>query len=470
MKIFFWILLFPVVLQAQTLSVSTDSLMKHVNYFASPALNGRLPGTDGFLKAVQYSEYYFEQHELTQVLNDSWQQNIPIETNVIDSARVMIETGRDMLELIPGVDFSVRGYSGSGNVTAPVVFCGYGFDSEKYSDYKDISDKDLDVKGCIVMVFKSNPPFIESLPDYSIRKVADIAYKHGAVGVIFVSPPNQKNPQKPIGSMMHGPGAMHADLPQIQMSVEKADYVAGWHSLLELQKRIDTLQKPLSMGCQRHVNIQVNATYNANGNTTNIIAMLPGSDPVLKDEYIILGAHLDHVGAIGNTVYYPGANDNASGSAAVLELARIFSADRSKLKRSVIFVLFGSEEKGLDGSTYFVNNLPVPKEKIVAVFNMDCIGCGDSLMAGNGKSCPDLWNMAIGIAQQNKWAVSQRTWDGGGADLKPFYDAGIPGLYFVNTNAHQQLHLPSDTPEILNQPQFSRMVMWVEAVTRKLLM
>ncbi|MGD9493703.1 MAG: M20/M25/M40 family metallo-hydrolase [Bacteroidales bacterium] len=468
MKIFFWILLFPVVLQAQTLSVSTDSLMKHVNYFASPALNGRLPGTDGFLKAVQYSEYYFEQHELTQVLNDSWQQNIPIETNVIDSARVMIETGRDMLELIPGVDFSVRGYSGSGNVTAPVVFCGYGLDSDVYSDYRDI-----DVKGKIVLIFKSIPPFFKSsMPDYSIRGATDAAYKHGAVAVIFVSQPNQNHPQEPIGSMMHGAGPMHADLPQIQISVEKAEYLMSnsGYSLKQLQTSIDSLKKPCSIAAKKQASVYVEANYNVNGKTTNIIAMLPGSDPVLKDEYIILGAHLDHVGAIGNTVYYPGANDNASGSVAVLELARIFSADRSKLKRSVIFVLFGSEEKGLDGSTYFVNNLPVPKEKIVAVFNMDCIGCGDSLMAGNGKSCPDLWNMAIGIAQQNKWAVSQRTWEGGGADLKPFYDAGIPGLYFVNTNAHQQLHLPSDTPEILNQPQFSRMVMWVEAVTRKLLM
>jgi len=468
MKNIFWILLFPVALQAQILSVSTDSLMKHVNYFASPALNGRLPGTLGYIETIQYSENYFEKHGLKQVLNDSWQQYIPIETNVIDSARVLIETGRDMLELIPGVDFSVRGYSGSGDVTAPVVFCGYGLDSDIYSDYKDI-----DVNGKIVLIFKSNPPFLKStLPEYSIRRAADAAYQHGAVAVIFVSQPNQQHPQEPIGSMMHGPGAMHSDLPQIQISVEKADLLmsGSGFTLSQLQSSIDSLKKPSSVACSKQASVYVKAKYNANGNTTNIIAMLPGTDPVLKNEYIILGGHFDHVGAIGNSVFYPGANDNASGSAAVLERARIFAADSGKLKRAVIFVLFGSEEKGLDGSTYFVNHLPVPKEKIVAVFNMDCIGCGDSLMAGNGKSCPDLWNTAIEIAQQNKWPVSQRTWEGGGADLKPFYEAGIPGLYFVNTNAHQQLHLPSDTPEIIIQPQFTRMVMWVEAVTRKLAM
>lgn len=468
MKNIFWILLFPVVLQAQTLSVSTDSLMKHVNYFGSPALNGRLPGSGGYLKAVQYAEDYFVDHGLQQVGNISWRQDIPIETNVIDSARVLIETGRDMMELIPGVDFSVRGYSGSGDVTAPVVFCGYGLDSDEYSDYKGI-----DVEGKIVLIFKTIPPFFKStMPDYSIRGAADAAYKHGAVAVIFVSQPNQNHPQEPIGSMMHGAGPMHADLPQIQISVEKAEYLMSnsGYSLKQLQTSIDSLKKPCSIAAKKQASVYVKANYNANGHTTNVIGMLPGSDPELKNEYIILGGHLDHVGSIGNSVLYPGANDNASGSAAVLELARIFSADRSKLKRSVIFVLFGSEEKGLDGSSYFVNHLPVPKENIVAVFNMDCIGCGDSLMAGNGKSCPDLWNTAAEVAKQHKWPMSQRTWEGGGADLKPFYEAGIPGLYFVNTNAHQQLHLPSDTPEILNQPQFTRMVRWVEAVTRKLAM
>jgi len=468
MKRLFWIFLFPVVLQAQTLSVSTDSLMKHVRYFSSPALNGRLPGSDGFLKTVQYAEQYFAQHGLQQIQKSTWRQDIPIETNVIDSARVLIETGRDMMELVPGVDFSVRGYSGSGHVTAPVVFCGYGLDTDDYSDYKGV-----DVKGKIVLIFKSVPPFLKTtLPEYSIRRASDAAYQHGAVAAIFVSQPNQPHPQEPIGSMMHGEGPMHADLPQIQLSVGKAEFLmtGSGYTLKQLQSSIDSLKMPCSVPCTKEASVFVQTNYDANGHTTNVIAMLPGSDPRLKDEYIILGAHHDHVGSIGNTVLYPGANDNASGTAAVLELARIFSADRSRLKRSVVFVLFGSEEKGLDGSTYFVNHLPVPKEKIVAVFNMDCIGCGDSLMAGNGKSCPVLWNLAIEIAKQNKWPVSDRTWEGGGADLKPFYEAGIPGLYFVNTNAHQQLHLPADTPEILNQPQFTRMVQWVEAVTRRMAM
>ena len=134
----------------------------------------------------------------------------------------------------------------------------------------------------------------------------------------------------------------------------------------------------------------------------------------------------------------------------------------------MLFVLFGSEEKGLDGSEYFVNNLPMPKKDIYAVFNIDCIGCGDSLMAGNGLSSPDLWNLSIDIAKQNNWQVSKNTWGGGGADLKPFYQAGINGLYFVNTNAHQNLHLPSDNIDIINKTQYARTVEWIEKITRSI--
>lgn len=467
MRKFFWLLLFPVFVQAQTMSVSTDSLMKHINYLASPTLNGRLPGSSGYFTAVQYSVDFFHNHGLHRAGDFKMRQMVPIETNVIDSARVLIGTEGNMTELKAGVDFSVRGYSGSGDVTAPVVFCGYGYDSTIYSDYKGV-----DVKGKIVLVFKSNPPFLKGLPEYSIRRTADAAYRHGAKAVIFVSQPNQKEPQKPIGSMMHGTGLFHQDMPQIQLTVEKAGVLMqnSGFTLSRLQTSIDSLQAPASVAAGCNASVFVKAGYNPKGHTTNVVAMLPGHDPVLKDEYVILGGHLDHVGSIGKQIYYPGANDNASGSAAVLELARVFSADSSSLKRSIIFVLFSSEEKGLDGSTFFVNNLPVPKEKIVAVFNMDCIGCGDSLMAGNGKSCPALWDTAAEVAKLNNWPMSQRTWEGGGADLTPFFKAGIPGLYFVNTHAHQNLHLPSDSPEIINQEQYTRMVKWVEAVTRKMVM
>ncbi len=450
-------------IRAQQTEVNADSLMKHIRFLSSQTLTGRLPGTKGYELAVDYCMNYMQTLGVKPAGIGFWPQVFPIDVNQIDSAAVLIETGRDMKELIPAIDFSVRGYSGSGNVTSDVVFCGYGFDSSIYSDFAG-----LDIAGKIALVFKSNPPFIPDLKQFSIRRTADFAYQHGAAAIVFVSTPNQPNPQKPIGSVMHGEGPMHTDFPQIQISQEIAAELLknSGHTLSELQTLIDSTGAPQSFSLDRQMSLMVNARYNESGVAQNVVGMIEGNDPVLKNEYIVLTAHLDHVGSLGSSVYYPGANDNASGSAAVLEMARLFSLRQKDMKRSVLFVLFACEEKGLVGAEWFAGHLPVEKEQIVAVFNMDCIAFGDSLMVGNGKSCPALWQKASEIASDHHLPMTQRTWAGGGADLTPLHQKGIPGLYFVTTNSYDHLHLPSDKPETLNQKLYAEMVQLVYFLSR----
>ena len=147
---------------------------------------------------------------------------------------------------------------------------------------------------------------------------------------------------------------------------------------------------------------------------------------------------------------FPGANDNASGSAGVIELAEAFQKSELRPRRSILFVLFASEEQGLFGSNHFIENIKIDSEKIVAMFNFDSIGSGDSIQVGNGKSSPKLWNLAKKIDRENFNLVVEDTWNGGGADLTPFYETGIPGLYFVSKYSYEHLHLPTDTPETLN--------------------
>lgn len=171
-----------------------------------------------------------------------------------------------------------------------------------------------------------------------------------------------------------------------------------------------------------------------------------------------MGAHLDHVGRQGNNLYYPGANDNASGSAAVLQLARAFVNGNVRPARSIIFVLFTSEEQGLNGSEFFAKNLPVPLEKIVAMFNLDCIGSGDSIQVGSGKSSPVLWDIAHKNDSLYTKKMVAQTWSGGGADATPFFNIGIPTLYFVSKYSYTHLHLPTDTPETLNAELFEKIV------------
>jgi Zn-dependent M28 family amino/carboxypeptidase len=189
----------------------------------------------------------------------------------------------------------------------------------------------------------------------------------------------------------------------------------------------------------------------------NVVGMIEGSDNKLKNEYVILGAHLDHVGSQAGLLF-PGANDNASGSAAVLELAKAFVKGGVKPKRSVVFVLFAGEEQGLNGSKYFVDNWKKGYNKITAMINLDCVGYGDSIQVGNGKSVPDLWKIAKDLDEISFNSMISRTWAGGGADATPFFENGIPCLYFVTTNSYDYLHLPGDKEETLNPDLFEKVV------------
>ncbi len=187
--------------------------------------------------------------------------------------------------------------------------------------------------------------------------------------------------------------------------------------------------------------------------------MIEGSDPDLKKEYLIIGAHLDHVGSQAGKIYFPGANDNASGSAALLQIAREFSKAQKKPKRSIIFVFFAGEEQGLYGSKYFSENMKFSKEKVKAMINLDCVGYGDSIQIGGGESAPTFWNIAKQIDNGNDKLLVTRTWKGGGADAESFYEKGIQTLYFVTTNSYKHLHMLSDKPETLNKNLF-------EAITK----
>ena len=181
----------------------------------------------------------------------------------------------------------------------------------------------------------------------------------------------------------------------------------------------------------------------------NVVGRIEGADPALRDQFLVIGAHLDHVGSQGG-IYFPGANDNASGAAAVVAIAEAFARGGPPPKRSVLFVLFSSEESGLDGSKRFVEHPPVPLERIVAYFNLDCVGHGDSIQVGSGKTSPKLWQLARDLDARGARLTVEETWGGGGADATPFAEKKIPTLYFASKFSYTHLHLPSDQPATLN--------------------
>jgi hypothetical protein len=451
-------------------SIRASRLLETVTFFSSPELQGRKPGSEGYYRAAAYAADYMAQLGLEPAGDDGFFQNVDVEyAHITGNPEFILLQGEETVKSFElGSDFVCRGITGFADIAAEVVFCGYGISEEAYDDYAG-----TDVTGKIVMVFKQNPAW--EIKGFDAREQhnryrANVAASRGALGMILVSTPLSKNPQKPIGSIMDGSGTYQPNFPQIHADISVADMLlhgSGKPSLKELQHTIDIQKKPQSLALGIRVRIHIEGEYHPAQKSMNVAGLLPGSDPELMNEYLVIGAHLDHVGSQGHHLYFPGANDNASGSAAVLAIAEAFAKNDILPERSVYFVLYTSEEQGMLGSKHFVEHAPVPAEQIVAALNLDCIAFGDSIQIGAGKANPALWNIAWQLDSLTSKRMSRASWQGGGADLEAFYQAGIPGLYFVTRDSYAHLHLPSDLPETLNQGLFEQIVKLAYGVAHK---
>ncbi len=458
------IILFASLLIAQNTKglseINKEDLLKNVRILSSVDFDGRLPGSEGYNKAAQFIADKFLELGITPAGDEMYFQNFNIEYNKIESP-VSFKTivDGDTISYSLGKDFVFRGFTGSGNFTLPVVFCGYGISRPdlNYDDYEGIN-----VTNKIVMVFKQNPKWKNDDKDWGTnypREKSLVAKKHGAKGILFLSLPNDEKPQPLIGSVLHGDGEQPVDFPQLQISFEAANRLLSktGFTISDCQTKIDEKKKPISMNLITRAHIEVNAGYEKYSPTKNVAAIIEGSDEKLKDEYVVIGAHLDHVGSQAGLLF-PGANDNASGSAAVLEIAKAFVKGGLQPKRSVIFVLFAGEEQGLLGAKHFVESWKKGYDKITAMINLDCIGYGDSIQVGNGKSSPKLWEIADQIDETSFNSMVERTWNGGGADATPFHEKAIPCLYFVTTNSYDHLHQTTDEVSTLNPTLFEKVV------------
>ena len=441
-------------------SINCRELLEVVELLSSRDFDGRLSGSEGYNRAAGYVAERFAELELMPAGEDGYFQYLNVEYNRIDTPAVFYllnEKGKKLYVL--GEDYVFRGFTGSADFRLPVVFCGYGISRPDigFDEYENMNVKDK-----IVIVFKQNPKWKIGDNEWgndSPREKSRVAFEHGAKGILFVSLQDDMWSRALIGSVAHGDGEQIEDIPQLHISSESADdfISATGYSVEQCRERIDRAQKPFSFITGNQAGIKVNARYVKNAKTMNVAGILEGNDPVLKDEYLIIGAHLDHVGSQAGLLF-PGANDNASGSAGLLEIAEAFQLSDLKPRRSILFVFFASEEQGLYGSKHFVENLNIEPESITAMFNLDCVGYGDSIQIGNGKSSPELWNLAKKIDKENSNLMVSETWSGGGADATPFHEKGIPCLYFASKYSYDHIHQPTDTPETLNPELYENLV------------
>lgn len=442
--------------------INSANLEKTVKNLSSPKYDGRLPASNGYLKAADYIVSELKSIGLKPFYKDSYFQNVPVEYNEIIktpefSLLLPLKNAKPQVYQL-GKDFVCRGMTGSGNIRSNIVFCGYGISKPEwgYDDYANI-----DVKGKIVLVFKQNPSWntdkSKNWDKLFTRYKANIAAEKGAIGIIFISKPLDKEPQKPIGSIMESDEAQNISMPQIHvdLSIVPDMLYPSSYSIGKLQAKIDSAKAPFSFSLNTIATINISAKYVKEQNSPNVVSCIEGTDPVLKNEYIILGAHLDHVGRQSSEFYFPGANDNASGCAAILEIARCLK--KAGTKRSVLFIFFTNEESGLHGARFFAEHSPVNIDSITAMLNFDCVGFGDSIQVGGGKSNMQLWNIARNADKTLTDIMTYQTWPGGGSDATPFFEKNIPTLYFVSKYSYKHLHLASDTYETLNYKLFEKL-------------
>lgn len=459
--------------------ITSGEIMDHIKFLASDELEGRRAGTRGDRKAVRYLTRAFRSYGLEPMGKGSYSVKSPftftagVELGRGNTLRIVTD-GREV-SLRLGKEFRPLGFSASGEVEGGLVFTGYGIEAEDlgYDDYATV-----DVEGKVVMVLFYSPdgtnPHGEFGSYAAPRFKAITAREKGAAGVILVMGPEEDPDPEYLKGLSRHQGTMDSGIPVVTLTQRKASELlslAG-RDLAEVQNEINGTRQPLSFELPVTVLLKT-SLKKIELRTWNVVGMVEGTDPVLSGEYVIVGAHYDHLGWGGEGSLSPdtvaihnGADDNASGTAGLLELAEWFASHPAR--RSLIFAAFGAEELGLLGSSYFVNHSPVPLEKIVAMVNMDMIGrMKDSTLVVGGAGTSSLWKELVGARAGSFGLVPNFDEPGYGAsDHQSFYLKNIPVLFFF-TGIHEDYSRPSDDWEKINAPGEERIVRLVRDVVQQ---
>ena len=457
-------------------TLNPERVYDDIKVLASEKFAGRLPGTEGNAMAVELVQKRFESLGLVTPVKQvsylqpfkfkQWSKTAPSVFSIADQSYVE-ET-----------DFFTLAYSGSAKVTAELVFAGYGivvppFSRETYPDcildpagYDDYAG--LDVKDKIVIVLRRTPnddatiqascpanpeadmgePETLARFDYKARN----AINHGALAVIFVQ--NYLNPPDlPEGAGLsisndEYPAAIFANRDLVDAKVPDLKTWAG---------AIDSALKPNGKPTGVTATVEVTSEIVITA-TENVIGVIPGSDPLLKDETVVIGAHLDHLGTgTGGEIYY-GADDNASGLAVMMELAKALVESGKAPARTVVFAGWNGEEEGLLGSCYYVIKDPLfPIEKIKAAFSVDMVGLGNGtgLYLYGATETDKSWIadlMAGAAAKKGLEYFVEPAEQSYASDHACFAQAGAAGVMAqsLTWDDHWSYHTPGDTSDAIS--------------------
>lgn len=444
--------------------ITAQELKDHVQFLASDSLKGRKPGTPEANVAAQYILDQFRSYGMKPMFEGGFQYfDIVSDVTLGEQNMLLFQGFNGTLKK----DFIPLAFSSSGTVDAPVFFGGYGFnidtDSLKWNDYQDVI-----LNGSWVMILRADPeldnPESKFIPFSDVRSKILTAKDKGAAGVLLVTPSGLDKDDKLMPLVVEN-NEVTSGIPVINIKRSVADLIlnSSGYTVDSLEKAIVSAKAPKSFAIPGIVRGTVDVTQKKE-KTANVVALLEGSDPLLKSEYLVVGAHYDHLGFGGpnsgsrmpdTNAVHNGADDNASGTAMILELAESFTDQIEPAGRSIIFVAFSAEEMGLIGSKYFVNNSPVDIRSIKAMFNFDMVGRFDKeknsiSVSGTGTSAEADSILRI-HAQGLPFTVVHSPDGYGPSDHAAFYASGIPVFYF-NTGVHTDYHTPFDDWDKLDYP------------------
>lgn len=438
--------------------ITVEELKENIGYLASDELKGRKSGEPGELMAAEYIREKFKNAGLELLFDNGFQK-----FGLVTSA----EIGPGNKLNVNGIDFEVEksflpyAFSANTTVSAGVVFAGYGLevdrDTLQWNDYKDV-----DVAGKWVLALQGDPDLENQQSPYiefsSERSKALFAADNNAAGLILVAGKKFREKDE-LASLVFDKNSARYSIPILEATREAANKILDGRTTIEaLENEMDSLKQSISFKTEASISATTNAIQKE-AETRNVAALLPGNDINLKNEYIVVGAHFDHLGmggpgsgsrATDTIAVHNGADDNASGVATIIQLAEKLAAEKSN-KRSIIFAAFSAEEMGLVGSNFFVNKPPVKTENIVAMFNFDMVGRLDNstntLSIGGSQTSKESEKLMTDLNTGFELAFSPE--GVGPSDHASFYLQDIP-VFFVSTGAHPDYHTPLDDAEFIN--------------------
>jgi len=451
-------------------AITAVELREHVRYLASDELEGRGAGTKGAQLAREYIATLFAEWGLRPMGGSgSYFQPFSFpgglrlgEGNYLE----LVLPDKTRRVFLPEKDFLPLALSSNGEVEGEVVFVGYGISAPEkgYDDYANV-----DVRGKILLALRGMPANDSKFAQEALFPTKlRVAREKGAKAIILFSGPLSPLEDEPVPfwnePTMGGAGILGVTV--------KREFAESLFYLEAVQRQIDETKKPFSFAIDNaYVRLRVNL-QRERLEDANVVGLVEGSDPKLKDEIVVIGAHYDHVGTLtrgGERQIFNGADDNASGTSGLLELAQYFAANRERIKRSLLFIAFGAEERGLIGSRHFVENPPVPLERIVAMVNMDMIGRlrNDTLFVLGVGSSPAWKGLVDDVNSQFNFTLRDSPGVFGASDHFSFYNKGIPVLFFF-TGMHENYHRPSDDWDTINYEGMEKIVQMVAAVVERI--